>query len=104
MEYEGKASPVIKRLAAKDTITADERSDLAIFMALGAMRTRDIVEPLQQMNSGMILETTRRMDVAVDIAAADLRKDPDCAGKSIEEVQSEAQLMVDMAQKGEITV
>jgi hypothetical protein len=52
-EYESKASPVIKKLAIKETISADERSDLAIFMALGAMRTPDIVESLQLMNSDM---------------------------------------------------
>lgn len=103
-EYEGKASPVIKKLAAKDNITADERSDLPIFMALGAMRTPDIVESLQQMNSGVILEMTRRMYADVDEVAADLRKDSAYAGKSNEEVQSEAQLMVDMAQNGGLTV
>ncbi len=103
-EYEGKASPVIKKLATKDTITADERTDLAIFMALGAMRTPDIVQSLQQMNSGMILEMTRRMYADVNTVAADLRKDPDYAGKSNDEVLSEAQLMVDMAQNGGLTV
>lgn len=46
-EYEGKASPVIKKLATKDTITADERTDLAIFMALGAMRTPDTARHLR---------------------------------------------------------
>jgi hypothetical protein len=103
-EYEGKASPVIQKLAAKDTITADERTDLAIFMALGAMRTPDIVESLQQMNSGMILEMTRRMYADVNTVAADLRKDPDYAEKSNDEVLAEAQLMVDMAQNGGLTV
>ena len=103
-EYEGKAAPVIKKLATRDAITADERSDLSIFMALGAMRTPDIVESLQQTNSGMILEMTRRMYADVNKVTADLRKDPDYAGKPDEEVQAEAQLMVDMAQNGGLTV
>ncbi len=65
-ECEGKASPVIKKLTTKETITTDERSDLANFMALGAMRTPDIVESLQLMNSEMILEMAKRIYADVD--------------------------------------
>jgi len=103
-EYEGKAAPVIRKLAAKETITADERSNLAVFMALGAMRTPDIVESMQQMNSGLVLEMTKRMYANVETVAADLRKDPDYAGKSDDELRVEAQAMVDLAQNGGLTV
>lgn len=103
-EYESKASPVIKNLAAKQTITADERSDLAVFMALGAMRTPDIVESLQRMNSAMILEVAKRMYADVEMVAADLRKDPACAGWLDDDVQAQAQAMVDIAQNGQLTV
>jgi Protein of unknown function (DUF4238) len=103
-EYEGKAAPVIKKLAAKGGVTADERTDLAIFMALGAMRTPDIVESLQQMNSAMVLETAKRIYADTEMVAADLRKDPAYADKSDDEVRAEAQSMVDMAQNGGITV
>lgn len=103
-EYEGKAAPVIRKLAAKETITADERSNLAIFMALGAMRTPDIVESLQQMNSGLILEVAKRIYANVDAVVADLRNDPDYAGKSNDELRAEAQAMVDLAQNGDMTV
>ena len=102
-EYEGKASPVIKKLAAKETITADERSDLAIFMGLGAMRTPDIVESLQLMSSDMVLEMAKRIYADVDKVAVDLRSDPAYAGKSDDEVRAEAQAMVDMAQNGGLT-
>ena len=103
-EYEGKTSPVIKKLAVRETLTADERTELAVFMALGAMRTPDIVESLQKMNSGMILEMAKRIYSDVDRVAADLREDPKYAGKSDEEVRVEAQAMVDMAQNGGFTV
>ena len=78
------------------TLTADERTDLAVFMALGAMRTPDIVESLQKMNSGLILEMAKRIYSDVDRVAADLRKDPTYAGKSDEEVRAEAHAMRDM--------
>lgn len=103
-EYEGKASPVIKKLAGKETITADERSDLAIFMALGAMRTPDIVESLQLMNSDMVMAMAKRIYLNVDRIAADLRKDPVYAGRSDDEVRIEAQAMVDMVQNDGLTV
>lgn len=102
-EYEGKASPVIKKLAVKETISADERSDLAIFMALGAMRTPDIVESLQLMNSDLILEIAKRIYADVNRIAADLRKDPAYAGMSDNEVRAEGQAMVDMVQNDGLT-
>lgn len=103
-EYEGKASPVIKKLAAKEPINAEERSDLAIFMALGAMRTPDIVESLQHISSGMILEVAKRIFSNVNAVAVDLRKRPENAEKSDDELRAEAQLMADMARTGGFTV
>lgn len=102
--YEGKAAPVIKKLAAKEILTADERTDLAVFMALGAMRTPDIVESLQRMNSGMILEMAKRIYSDVGRVVADLRKDPAYAGKLDDEVRAEAQAMKDTAHNGGFTV
>gem|GEM_PF-4394305 len=68
------------------------------------MRTPDIVESLQRMNSGMILEMAKRIYSDVDRVAADLRKDLTRAGKSDEEVRAEAQAMRDMAHNGGFTV
>ena len=103
-KYEGKASPVIQKLVARESISADERSDLAIFVALGAMRTPDIVESLKVVNSKMILEIAKRIYANVDQVATDLRKNPDYAGKSEAEVRAEAKTMVDMAQNGRFTM
>lgn len=103
-EYESKASPVIKKLAAKGNITADERSDLAIFMALGAMRTPDIVQSLQLMNSDMTLEMAKRIYADVDRVEADLRLNPAYAGKSDEEVRVEAEAMVNLVQTDGLSV
>jgi hypothetical protein len=97
-EYEGKASPVIKKLAAKESINADERTDLAVFIALGAMRTPDMVDSLKLMNSDMVMRIAKMTFANVDQVAKRLAQDPDYAGKSAEEVRAEAQTMVDMAQ------
>lgn len=103
-EYEGKASPVIKKLAAKESINADERTDLAIFIALGAMRTPDVVDSLSLMNSDLVMRFVKATYKNVDDVANSLSKDPNYAGKSAEEVRIEAQLMVDMAQNDGIQV
>jgi hypothetical protein len=46
-EVEGKAAPAMRKLAAREELTADERGDLAIFVALAGFRTPDIVESLK---------------------------------------------------------
>jgi hypothetical protein len=55
-EYEGKAKPVIDKLAAREAINGDERTDLAIFIALAAMRTPDVVDSLQAFNADMVTD------------------------------------------------
>lgn len=52
-DYEAKAKPAIDKLAARESLDADERADLAIFVALGAMRTPDVIESVERFNSGM---------------------------------------------------
>lgn len=41
-EYESKTKPRISKLSAGGELNADERSDLAIFVAFAAMRTPDM--------------------------------------------------------------
>lgn len=103
-EYEGKARPVIDKLAARAPIDAEERSDLAIFIALGAMRTPDVVDSLKAFNADMVTDIMKRMYADVDEVATQLREDPDFAGKSEDQVMAEAKLMVDMAQNDGVKV
>jgi hypothetical protein len=58
-ECEGKASQVIKKLIAREDITADERADLAIFIALAAFRTPDIIDSIK----GFFSDSLRRLAV-----------------------------------------
>lgn len=103
-EYESKARPVIDKLAARGDINADERSDLAIFIALSAIRTPDIVDSLKASNSDMVTHVMKRMFNDVDEVAARLREDPDCTGKTDDQVRAEAKLMVELAQNDGVKV
>lgn len=96
-EYESKAKPVIDLLASGHAVNADQRSDLAIFVALGAMRTPDIVESLQQMNSGLVEKVMKTMYASVDQVLENLRRDEAYAGKTEAELELEARIMVDIA-------
>lgn len=103
-EYEGKAKPVIDKLAARETIDAQGRSDLAIFIALGTMRTPDVVDSLKAFNAGMVTDIMKSMFADVEDVAARQREDPDFAGKPEDQVLAEAKLMVDMAQNDGVKV
>jgi len=103
-EYEGKASLIIRKLASTETINADERTDLAIFIALAAMRTPDIVESLKLAKAGFILDTAKRLFADVAAVADRLRKDKLYADVSDEDILEDAKQMVDMAQNNGLTV
>lgn len=103
-EYEGKSSPVIKKLAAKEAINADERTDLAIFIALAATRTPDIVDSLKLAKVNFILDTAKRLFNDVETVAVQLRTDKLYARVSEEEIVEEAKQMVSMAQNNGLTV
>lgn len=59
-EFEGKASPSIKRLAVREQPTDEERADLAIFVALAGFRTPHIIESLKLFNSGRAARARQR--------------------------------------------
>jgi hypothetical protein len=59
--FEGKASQVINKLVAKDEISADERNDLANFIALAAFRTPDMVDSIKAFHSEFISDIAKRM-------------------------------------------
>ena len=75
-QYEDKASLVIKKLAATEVINADERANLAIFVALAAFRTPDVVDSLKAFNSNLIGDMAKRMFVDVEEVKARMRGKP----------------------------
>lgn len=103
-EYEGKAASVIKKLATKQEIDSEERTDFAIFVALAAMRTPDMVDSIKSMNADLISHIAKRMYADVDTVAAQLAGDEENAEKSADELLLEAQIMVELAQNNGLTV
>lgn len=102
-EFEAKASPGIRKLAAKREPTDEERADLAIFVSLACFRTPDIVESLKLFNSGLIADMAKRMFANVDQVKESLRGKPG-APTSEEELEREAREMVEFAQSGHYEV
>ena len=102
-DYETKASPVIKKLAAKEGVNVDERTDLAIFVALAAFRTPDIVDSLKAFNSDLIGYMAKRMFADVAEVKARMRGKPD-APSTEEELEAEARELVEYAQSGQYEV
>ncbi|MEO8155140.1 MAG: DUF4238 domain-containing protein [Rhizobacter sp.] len=96
-EFEGKASPGIKKLAAREQPTDQERADLAIFVALAGFRTPDIIESLKLFNSGLVSDIAKRMFANVDQVKETMRGKPG-APTSEQELEQEAREMVEFAQ------
>lgn len=103
-DYEGKAKPAIAKLVAGGELTADERSDLAIFIAFAAMRTPDMVNSVQAMNGSFIAQTAKVLFDDVDRVFERLRADKREEGASDAELREQAKWMVDMAQNDKFVV
>lgn len=102
-EYEAKASLVIKKLAAKEEINADERTDLAIFVAFAAFRTPDLVDSIKAFNSNLIGDIAKRMFADVEEVKAQMRGKP-YAPSTEEELEADARELVEYAQGGQYEV
>lgn len=103
-EYEGKAKPAIGKLVAGGELDADERTDLAIFIAFAAMRTPDMVNSVQSMNGNFIAETAKVLFENIDQVFERLRADKRDEGVPDEELRKQAEWMVDMAQNDKFVV
>jgi hypothetical protein len=102
-EFEAKASPGIRKLAAQDQLTDEERADLAIFVALAGFRTPDIIESLKLFNSGLVTDMAKRMFANVDQVKETMRGKPG-APTSEQELEQEAKEMVEFAESGNYEV
>jgi hypothetical protein len=102
-EIEGKAHPVIAKLSAREHITADERGDMAIFVALAAFRTPDIVDSIKGFFSELIGKVAIKMFSDVEQVKERMRDMPD-SSKSEDELEREAQAVVDFANSENYTI
>lgn len=102
-EVEDKAAPIIKKLANKGELTADERSDMAIFVALGMCRTPDLIDSIKQMNGHMVKHMTKLMFCSVERAKEILRNGHD-APATEEELEKQAKELVDFVERDQYEV
>ncbi len=98
-EYEGKSDKVIRKLVGKEGINADERTDLAIFIAFAAFRTPDLVDSLKAFNSGIIGNLASNMFSDVEAVKAWMRKKQGLS-VSEQEIEKEAEEHVAFAKSG----
>ena len=59
--HEGKAAPIIVKMAARERISLDERENLATFIALAALRTPAAIEEAKAVHAGFVKARTRLM-------------------------------------------
>lgn len=97
--FETKASPVITKLVAKQEISADERDDLANFIALAAFRTPDMVDSIKSLNSGLISDIAKKMFANVEGVKDRMRSKTETLN-SEEELDKEAQGLVNFVNSG----
>ena len=102
-EFEGKASLVIPKLVAKVGITDDERSNLAIFVALAGFRTPDIVDSIKQVSSD-ISRRFAKMQFANTSRAMEVMRGKPGSPTSEDELRKEAQDLVDFVKSEQYTL
>jgi hypothetical protein len=102
-DVEGKASPVIKKLAAKADITADERAELALFLALAMARTPDLIDSIKATNADMVKRFTKVSFANVKRVMDSMRGKPD-APTSEEELEKEAKELVEFVKSDQYEI
>lgn len=102
-EFEAKASSCICKLTAKQEISPDERANLAIFVALAAFRTPDIVDSLKLFNSGLIGDMTKSMFADVDQVKERMRGKPSSPTNE-DDLEKEAKEIVEFVRSGKYEI
>lgn len=100
---EAKAAGAIKKLLKRQTLTSEERSELAIFIALAGFRTPDAVDSVKHLNGQMISRLTKLMLSDLETVKDQLRGKPD-APSTEEELTQHAKAMIEFAQSDNYTV
>lgn len=102
-EIESKAAPLIKELAAKGSLTPEERSDMAIFVAMALCRTPDLIESLKLVNGHMVKKMAQAAFGRYEIAKESLRHGPN-APATEEALETEARFMAEFIQSDQYQV
>lgn len=98
-ESEGQASPIITKLSNREDISSEERSELALFVALAAFRTPDFIDSAKLLNSEIVGTQVRAMFADVEDVEARMREKPGPLNSG-DKQRPNAQELVDFAQSG----
>ena len=103
-EYEGKAAEIIRKLSAKQRLTYEERSDMAIFVAIMGFRTPDQIDSMKAANGEMIKRVSQLVFGSEKMAKAAVRQYPENKGMTDEEIAVQAKQLHDFVKRDQFTV
>lgn len=103
-EYEGKAAQIIRKLSAQEQLTDQERSDMAIFVAIMGFRTPDQIDSLKFANGEMIKRMSRMIFGSEKLAKNAVKQNPKNMGLSEDEIEQQAKQLCEFVQRNQFTV
>ena len=103
-EYEGKAAQIIRKLSAKEQLTDEERSDMAIFVAIMGFRTPDQIDSLKAANGEMVKRITQMIFGSEKLATIAVKQNPKNVGLSEDEIEQQAKQLCEFVQRNQFTV
>jgi hypothetical protein len=103
-EYEGKAAQIIRKLSAKEQLTNEKRSDMAIFVAIMGFRTPDHIDSLKSANGEMIKRMSQMIFGSEKLAKVAVKQNPKNVGLSEGEIEQQAKQLCEFVQRNQFTV
>ncbi|MDM0022107.1 DUF4238 domain-containing protein [Variovorax saccharolyticus] len=103
-KVEGAAKPVIDKLTARESITDQERADLAAFVALAAMRTPARVDNIQKMMGDAMRQVNKVMFSNTRQVKTQLQRHPEYQNLGDDEMNKQAKDLVAFVQGGEYEI
>jgi hypothetical protein len=102
-DYESKANFIIKKLEACEEINAEERANLAIFVAFAAFRTPDNIDSIKLLSSSLLSDMTSRMFADVEEVKEGMRGMPNSPSAE-EDLKKEAIELVEFVKSGQYKI
>lgn len=103
-EYEGKAAQIIRKLSAKERLTDEERSDMAIFVAIMGFRTPDQIDTIKATNGEMVKRMSQMIFGSEELTKMAVKQNPKNAGLSDDEIEEQAKNLYEFVKRDQFTV
>lgn len=103
-EYEGKAAQIIRKLSAKERLTDEERSDMAIFVAIMGFRTPDQIDTIKAANGEMVKRISQMIFGSEELTKMAVKQNPEYAGLSDDEIEEKAKNLYEFVKRDQFTV